>query len=42
MMDSEALARLMREAPAVNSVNVSFDAAALYFKENRPDQMLGM
>jgi len=26
MMDSEALARLMREAPAVNSVNVSFDA----------------
>jgi putative ABC transport system permease protein len=28
MMDSEALARLMREAPAVNSVNVSFDASA--------------
>jgi len=26
MMDSDALARLMREAPAVNSVNVSFDA----------------
>jgi putative ABC transport system permease protein len=26
MMDSEALARMMREAPAVNSVNVSFDA----------------
>jgi putative ABC transport system permease protein len=28
MMDSEALTRLMREAPAVNSVNVSFDANA--------------
>lgn len=28
MMDSEALAQLMREAPAVNSVNVSFDGAA--------------
>jgi putative ABC transport system permease protein len=27
MMDAEALARLMREAPAVNSVNVSFDAS---------------
>jgi putative ABC transport system permease protein len=26
VMDEEALARLMREAPAVNSVNVSFDA----------------
>jgi putative ABC transport system permease protein len=26
MMDAEALARLMREAPAVNGVNVSFDA----------------
>jgi putative ABC transport system permease protein len=26
MMDSEALARLVRESPAVNSVNVSFDA----------------
>jgi putative ABC transport system permease protein len=26
MMDAEALARMMREAPAVNSVNVSFDA----------------
>ena len=26
MMDSDALARLMREAPAVTSVNVSFDA----------------
>ena len=29
MMDSDALARLMREAPAVNSVNVSLDAAGL-------------
>jgi putative ABC transport system permease protein len=28
MMDSEALARLMREAATVNSVNVSFDANA--------------
>jgi len=28
MMDSEALARLMREAPAVNSVNLSVDAKA--------------
>jgi putative ABC transport system permease protein len=27
MMDADALARMMREAPAVNSVNVSFDAA---------------
>jgi putative ABC transport system permease protein len=26
MMDADALARVMREAPAVNSVNVSFDA----------------
>jgi putative ABC transport system permease protein len=26
MMDSDALARMLREAPAVNSVNVSFDA----------------
>jgi putative ABC transport system permease protein len=26
MMDADALARMMREAPAVNSVNVSFDA----------------
>jgi putative ABC transport system permease protein len=26
MMDSDALARVLREAPAVNSVNVSFDA----------------
>src|SRR5262249_3107629 len=26
MMDAEALARMMREAPAVNSANVSFDA----------------
>jgi putative ABC transport system permease protein len=26
MMDAQALARLMREAPVVNSVNVSFDA----------------
>jgi putative ABC transport system permease protein len=28
MMDSEALARLMREAPTVNSVNVSLDESA--------------
>jgi putative ABC transport system permease protein len=28
MMDSDALARILREAPAVNSVNVSFDANA--------------
>jgi hypothetical protein len=29
MMDAEALARLMREAPAVNSVHLSFDGNAL-------------
>jgi len=28
MMDAQALARLMREAPAVNAVNLSLDAAA--------------
>jgi putative ABC transport system permease protein len=31
MMDAEALARLMREAPAVNSVKLSFDANGLDF-----------
>lgn len=29
MMDNAALSRLMREAPSVNSVNISFDAARL-------------
>jgi putative ABC transport system permease protein len=29
MMDAEALARLMREAPAVNSINLSLDASGL-------------